>query len=130
MVMMLASFTYDQLCIAPDISGASIGLCIQLVISLLHMLLYYQNCQDVPNQCHPILLRVLKPGMTGGDGNCLFNVLSLTIAGNKHLSASLLLLCVYRLVKHRNHAHRITIHIKYFSESVVLCHNTSDWLER
>ena len=29
-----------------------------------------------------------------------------------------------------NLAYYITIYIKYFSESVVLCHNASDWSER
>ena len=61
-------------------------------------------CQDIAasNQCHPILLQVLKPIVTSGDGNCLFNALSLTIAGNEHLSAVLRLLCVYGLVKHKD----------------------------
>ena len=35
----LATFTYDQLCeISQDMSGALIGLCVQLLISLFHML--------------------------------------------------------------------------------------------
>ena len=37
-LMTLATVTHDQLSIAPDMNGASIGLCIQLMISSLHML--------------------------------------------------------------------------------------------
>ena len=61
-------------------------------------------CQDISasNQCHPVLLQVLKPVVTSGNGNCMFNALSLTLAGNEHLSAVLRLLCVYGLVKHKD----------------------------
>ena len=61
-------------------------------------------CQDITasNQCHPILLQVLKPIVTSGDGNCLFNALCLTVAGNEHLSAVFYLLCVYGLVKYKD----------------------------
>ena len=61
-------------------------------------------CQDITatNQCHPVLLQVLKPVVTSGDGNCMFDALSLTIAGTEHLSAVLRLLCVYGLVKHKD----------------------------
>ena len=66
-------------------------------------------CQDLiaSNQCHPILLQVLKPIETSGDGNCLFNALSLTITGNEHLSV-VLRLCVYGLVKHKGTMLRAT----------------------
>ena len=37
-LMNLATFTYDQLCISLDMIGASIGLCVQLLISILHVL--------------------------------------------------------------------------------------------
>ena len=59
--------------------------------------------QDISasNQCHPLLLEVLKPIVTSGDGNCMFNTLSLTIAGTEHLSAILRLLSVYGLVKYK-----------------------------
>ena len=34
-------------------------------------------CRDITasNQCHPVLLQVLKPVVTSGDGNCMFNAL-------------------------------------------------------
>ena len=61
-------------------------------------------CQDISasNQCYPVLLQVLKPVVTSGNGNCMFNTLFLTLAGSEHLSAVLQLLCVYGLVKHKD----------------------------
>ena len=90
--------------ISPHMSGASIGLCIHLVILTPYAALEPDLCQDITasNQCHPALLQVLKPIVTSGDGNCMFNALSLTIAGTEHLSAVLRLLCVYGLVKHKD----------------------------
>ena len=37
-LMSLATFTYDQLCISLDMIEALVGLCVQLLISLFHML--------------------------------------------------------------------------------------------
>ena len=69
-----------------------------------HAALEPNLCQDITasNQYHPALLQVLKPIVTSGDGNCMFNALSLTIAGSEHLSAILRLLCVYGLVKYKD----------------------------
>ena len=53
-------------------------------------------------QCHPLLLNVLKPVATTGNGNCAFNALSLTISGTEELSVVLRLLCVYGLIKYRD----------------------------
>lgn len=35
------------------------------------------------NRCHPLLLRMLKPVRTTGDGNCMYNALSLTLTGSE-----------------------------------------------
>ena len=53
---------------------------------------------------------MLKPVVTSGDGNCLFNALSVTIVGTEHQSAVLRLLCVYGLVKHKDTMLRAIAH--------------------
>ena len=102
----LATFTYDQLCEYCTQHEWSFNRIVCTVSDILtpYAALEPDLCQDIAasNQCHPILLQVLKPIVTSGDGNCLFNALSLTIAGNEHLSAVLRLLCVYGLVKHKD----------------------------
>ena len=53
-------------------------------------------------QCHPLLLETCKPVVTLGDGNCLYNALSLTLTSSQILHAVIRLLCVYALVKHKD----------------------------
>ena len=55
------------------------------------------NRQDTcaSSRCHPLLLETFKPVQTTGDGNCLYNALSLTLTGTEqftHLDS-----CVYML---------------------------------
>ena len=99
MLITLATFTYDQLCEYFTRHEWSFN---RIVCTLSDILTPYAAlepdlCQDITasNQCHPALLQVLKPIVTSGDGNCMFNALSLTIAGTEHLSAVLRLLCVW-----------------------------------
>ena len=53
------------------------------------------------NRCHP-LLQILKPVWTTGDGNCMYNALSLTLTGTKQFSRLIRLLCAYALVKYKD----------------------------
>jgi hypothetical protein len=102
----LATFTYDELCEYCTRHEWSFNRIVCTVSDILtpYAALEPHLCQDITasNQCHPILLQVLKPIVTSGDGNCMFNALSLTIAGSEHLSAVLRLLCVYGLVKYKD----------------------------
>ena len=97
--------------ISPHMNGALIGLCV-LNILIPYAALEPELCQDISasNQCHPLLLQVLKPIVTSGDDNCMFNALSPTIAGTEHLSAVLRLLCVYGLVKYKETMIRAITH--------------------
>ena len=52
-------------------------------------------------QCHPLLLETFKPVVTNKDNNCLYNALSLVLTSSQELHASMRLLCVYALIKHR-----------------------------
>ena len=105
-LMSLATFTHDQLCEYFTRHDWSINRIVCAVTDILTPYAAFEPdlSQDVSasNQCHPALLQVLKPVVTSGDGNCMFNALSLTIAGSEHLSAVLRLLCVYGLVKHKH----------------------------
>ena len=60
-------------------------------------------CVDryVQQECHPLFLQTFKPIKTTGDGNCMYNALSLAFCGTKHLSIVIRLLTTYALVKHR-----------------------------
>ena len=49
------------------------------------------------NRCHPLLLQILKPVWTTGDGNCMYNALSLTLTGTEQFSHLIRLLCAYAL---------------------------------
>jgi hypothetical protein len=53
------------------------------------------------NRCHPLLLQILKPIRTTGDGNCMYNALSLTLTGTEQFSHLIRLLCAYALVKYK-----------------------------
>ena len=53
-------------------------------------------------QCHPLLLETLKPVVTRGDGNCMYNALSLVLSSSQELHALIRLLCVYALLKHKS----------------------------
>ena len=106
MLTSLATFTYDQLSEYFTRHDWSLNRILCAVTDILtpYAVLESGLCQDISasNQCHPMLLQVLKPIVTSGDGNCMFNALSLTIAGTEHLSAVLRLLCVYGIVKHKH----------------------------
>lgn len=52
------------------------------------------------NRCHP-LLQILKPIRTTGDGNCMYNALSLTLTGAEHFT-HLIRLCAYAMVKYKH----------------------------
>jgi hypothetical protein len=54
------------------------------------------------NRCHPLLLQILKPIRTTGDGNCMYNALSLTLTGTEHFTYLIRLLCVYAMVKYKD----------------------------
>ena len=54
------------------------------------------------NRCHPLLLQVLKPVQTTGDGNCMYNALSLTLTGTELYAHLIRLLCAYALVKYKD----------------------------
>lgn len=54
------------------------------------------------NRCHPLLLQILKPVRTTGDGNCMYNALSLTLTGAEQFSDLIRLLCAYALVKYKD----------------------------
>ena len=54
--------------------------------------------------CHPLLLQILKPVQTTGDGNCMYNALSSTLTGTEHFTHVMHLLCVYALVKYKDTA--------------------------
>ena len=54
------------------------------------------------NRCHPLLLQILKPVRTTGDGNCMYNALSLTLTGTEQFSDLIRLLCAYALVKYKD----------------------------
>ena len=54
------------------------------------------------SRCHPLLLHVLKPVQTTGDGNCMYNALSLTLTGTEHYAHLIRLLCAYALVKYKD----------------------------
>ena len=104
-LMTLATFTYDQLCEYCTRHEWSFNRILCTVSDILtpYAALEPDLCQDITasNQCHPALLQVLKPVVTSGDGNCLFNALSLTLGGTEDLSAVLRLLCVYGLLKYK-----------------------------
>ena len=55
----------------------------------------------VQQECHPLFLQTFKPIKTTGDGNCMYNALSLAFCGTEHLSIVIRLLTTYALVKHR-----------------------------
>ena len=64
-------------------------------------------------QCHPLLLESYKPVVTGKDGNCLYNALSLLLTSSQELHELIRLLCVHALIKHKkdmmqglNHSYR------------------------
>ena len=105
-LMSLATFTHDQLHEYFTRHDWTINriVCAATDILTPYAALEPDLCRDITasNQCHPALLQVLKPIVTSGDGNCMFNAISLTIAGSEHLSAVLRLLCVYGLVKHKD----------------------------
>ena len=105
-LMTLATFTHDQLHEYFTRHDWTINriVCAATDILTPYAALEPDLCRDITasNQCHPALLQVLKPIVTSGDGNCMFNAISLTIAGSEHLSAVLRLLCVYGLVKHKD----------------------------
>ena len=82
-LMTLATFTYDQLCEYLTRREWSFN---RIVCTLSDILTPYTALQPdlhqditASNQCHPALLQVLKPIVTSGDVNCMFNALSLTI---------------------------------------------------
>ena len=54
------------------------------------------------NRCHPLLLQILKPIRTTGDGNCMYHALSLTLTGTEQFSHLIRLLCAYALVKYKD----------------------------
>ena len=54
------------------------------------------------NRCHPLLLQILKPVRTTGEGNCMYNALSLTLTGTEQFSDLIRLLCAYTLVKYKD----------------------------
>ena len=79
--------------------------------------------QTLPNLCvdecaqrefHPILLQTFKPIATTGDGNCMYNALSLAFCGTECLSVVIRLLTAYALIKHRAAMISALSHI-YFS---------------
>ena len=105
-LMTLVPFIYDQLCQYFTRRKWCFN---RIVCTLSDIVTPYAAlepdlCQDTAatNQCHPALLQVLKPIVTSGDENCIFNALSLTIGGTEHLSAVLRLLYVYGLVKRKD----------------------------
>ena len=55
----------------------------------------------VQQECHPLFLQTFKPIRTTGDGNCMYNALSLAFCGTEYLSIIIRLLTTYALVKHR-----------------------------
>ena len=46
--------------------------------------------------------QLLKSIQTTGDGNCMYNALSLTLTGTQHFAHLVRLLCAYALVKYKN----------------------------
>ena len=52
-------------------------------------------------ECHPPFLQTFKPIATTGDGNCMYNALSLAFCGTERFSVVIRLLTTYALVKHR-----------------------------
>ena len=46
------------------------------------------------SRCHPL---ILKPVRTTGDGNCMYNAVSLTLTGTEHFAHLIRLLCAYAL---------------------------------
>jgi hypothetical protein len=60
-----------------------------------------QQDTSASNRCHPLLLQILKPIRTTGDGNCMYNALSLTLTGTEQFSHLIRLLCAYALVKYK-----------------------------
>ena len=73
-LMTLATFTHDQLCEYCTRHEWSFNRIVCTVSDILipYAALEPDLCQDstASNQCHPILLQVLKPIVTSGDGNC------------------------------------------------------------
>ena len=61
-------------------------------------------CVDmcVQRECHPNFLQTFKPIATTGDGNCMYNALSLAFCGTERLSVVIRLLTAYAVIKHRN----------------------------
>ena len=53
------------------------------------------------NRCHSLLLQILKRVRTTGDGNCMYNALSLTLTGTEQFPDLIRLLCAYTLVNIR-----------------------------
>ena len=88
----------------------SIRSALELIVNELNLLpLPYANAfsnirQDMcaSNQCHPLLLEILKPVQTTGDGNCMYNALSLSMTGTEHFTHLIRLLCAYALVKYKD----------------------------
>ena len=80
------------------------------------MLTLYPTCTwtRVQRECHPLFLQTFKPIVTTGDGNCMYNALSLAVCGTEHLSVVIRLLTTYALVKHRTAMIEALSHI-YFS---------------
>ena len=69
-----------------------------------HVNMFPSILQDTcaSNRCHPLLLQILKPVRTTGDGNCMYNALSLTLTGTEQFSRLIRLLCAYALVKYKD----------------------------
>ena len=84
------------------------GVLDQLVHYLNSLPIPYANTQlnlqvdtYVQQECHPLFLQTFKPIATTGDGNCMYNALSLAFCGKEHLSVVIRLLTTYALVKYR-----------------------------
>ena len=72
MLITLATFTFDQLYQYFTRHEWSFD----RVVCALNDILTPYAAFSASNQCHPLLLPVLKPIVTSGDGNCMFNALS------------------------------------------------------
>ena len=68
----------------------------------MHTFSSIQQDTRASNRCHPLLLQILKPVRTTGDGNCMYHALSLTLTGTEQFSHFIRLLCAYALVKYKD----------------------------
>ena len=54
------------------------------------------------NELYPVMRNYYSPSYTKSDGNCMFNMISISLIGNDTLSKLLRSVCIYTILKYKN----------------------------